>query len=68
MIFWGKNSSFCDFKKKSQATWSMELLGKIPQMSSHFQDLFFEIAKIFVGIGQISNFLLLKLPSLVNRF
>jgi len=46
----------------------MELLGKIPKMSSHFQDLFFEIAKIFVGFGQISNFLLLKLPSLFNRF
>jgi len=43
-------------------------LGKIPKKSPHFKEIFFEIAKNFRGLGQISSFLLLKLPYLANRF
>jgi len=37
-------------------------LGKFLKESSHFKEEKYEIAKIFEGFGQISNFLLLKSP------
>jgi hypothetical protein len=55
-------------KKKSQATWSRELLGKFPEKLSNFEKESYEIVKFFGGFGQISSFLLLKLPYLSSRF
>jgi hypothetical protein len=40
------------FFKNSQATWSKELFGKFPKKLPHFEEFFFEIAKIFGGFGQ----------------
>jgi hypothetical protein len=48
--FLGQKFIILQSKKKSQATWSMELLGKIPEMSSHFQDLFFLYCQDFCRI------------------
>jgi hypothetical protein len=42
-------------RKESHATWLMELFGKFPENWPHFEELFFEIAKIFGGFGQISS-------------
>jgi hypothetical protein len=57
-------------KKKSQATWSRELFGKVLKNLSHFEEEeIYEISKKkSEGFGQISSFLLLKSPYLVNRF
>jgi len=56
-------------KKKSQATWSMELFGKFSQKNCHIlRKKGYEIAKIFGGFGQISSFLLLKISYLTNKF
>jgi hypothetical protein len=48
----------------------MELSGKFPENWPHFEELFFEIANIFCGFGQISSFFffVLKSPYLANRF
>jgi hypothetical protein len=39
------------FFKRSQATWSRELLGNFPKKLSHFWESFFEIVKTFGGFG-----------------
>jgi hypothetical protein len=65
MIFIGCNFAI---KKKSQATWSRELLGKFPKNLSNFKKESYEIVEIFGGFGQISSFLLVKLPYLSSRF
>jgi hypothetical protein len=61
-------AKICHFVKKhnSKATWSKELFGNFPKELSHFKEESYEIAKIFVGFGQISSFLLL--PYVANRF
>ncbi len=55
-------------KKKSQATWSREILGNFTKEQPHFEGLeIYEMAQIFGGFGQISSFLLLKSSHLANR-
>jgi hypothetical protein len=54
----GEIRHFAKKKKESHATWLMELSGKFPENWPHFEELFFEIAKIFGGFGQISSFFL----------
>jgi hypothetical protein len=54
--FFGGEIRHFALKKNSHATWLMELFGKFPENWPHFEELFFEIAKISGGFGQISSF------------
>ncbi len=67
IFFWAHIHNFT-IKKKSQATWSRELLGKFPKKLSNFEKESYEMVKFFGGFGHISSFLFLKLPYLSSRF
>jgi hypothetical protein len=45
-----------------------ENLGQFPKKSPHFKEIFNEIINFFGIFGQISCFLILRPPYLVNRF
>jgi hypothetical protein len=55
-------------KNNSQATWSKENFGNFPKKCPHFKDFFFEIANIFGGFSEISNFFSFGNSYLANRF
>jgi hypothetical protein len=52
----------------SQAMWLKENFEIKKKKKPHFEEKNNEIVIIFGGFGQISSFLLLKLPYLPNRF